>query len=157
MAQQLRCANCGESFTPTDDGWRFIQEMAGKNSPLVMVKCTKCFEPMMCEPAAALRGETVTPDDGGGGEEEPLRCPVPQCIGWVSEVEEDRGKTFWGCGECGTVWRKKAKLDKAISKIVKRFPYREKSYVLTDDGWEPAPEDDEHPDYEELVEEEPEK
>ncbi len=83
-----------------------------------------------------------------------LRCPEEGCIGWVSFVEPGSGEAFWGCGECGSVWSSQAELHKAIEEIVERYEYRRASYVRTEDGWSAASLDDEHPDYEELVEEE---
>jgi Zn-finger nucleic acid-binding protein len=71
--------------------------------------------------------------------------------------QDQEETTFWGCHKCGKVWRRKSALDKAISKSVKRFPYRKKSYVRSGEGWKPGLEDDEHPDYEELVDGEPSK
>ena len=113
-----------------------------------MIKCTECWESIDCNPIAVIRGESGPEPE----ERELLRCPIKQCIGWVCEVEEAPGKTFWGCGECGNVWRKRAALDKAITKIIKKPPYREGCYVRTDNGWQARDDDEVNADYEELVE-----
>ena len=50
------------------------------------------------------------------------------------------------------MWRKRAALDKAITKIIKKPPYREGCYVRTDNGWQARDDDEVNADYEELVE-----
>jgi Leucine-rich repeat (LRR) protein len=87
-------------------------------------------------------------------EELTLRCPEKGCIGWVSFVKPGSGESFWGCGECGTPWRTRDELNAAIDAILAKRRYRRASYVPTPAGWSAASLDDEHPDYEELVEKE---
>ena len=148
--QDIRCSECGEHFVPTDEDWQLIQELGQSGADLAMIHGTKCFESVDCNPLAVIGGAA----DAEPEERELLRCPTRQCIGWVTNVEESPGTTFWGCGECGNAWRKRHALDKAITKIVKRFPHRKGCYVRTGCGWQAADEDHEHPDYEEMVEDE---
>jgi len=84
-----------------------------------------------------------------------LRCPEDGCIGWVSFVKPRSGDSFFGCGECGTVWRTRDELNAAIDAILAKCEYRRASYVRTQEGWSGASLEDEDPKYEELVEEEP--
>lgn len=80
-----------------------------------------------------------------------IRCPVKTCSGWVCEVEDSPNQTFFGCGECGTVWWKKSELDQAISQVIEKFPYRAQSYLNTDQGWTAQPFELEDPDYDQKV------
>ena len=67
------------------------------------------------------------------------RCPAAGCVGWVDSVDSDEeGGSFWGCGECGSIWYKKAKLLKEIGTIIKRFSYRKKCYRKSKREWLPA-------------------
>jgi hypothetical protein len=68
--------------------------------------------------------------------------------------EEDEGP-FWGCGECGSIWYKKANLFKEIENIVKKFAYRKKCYRKSKREWLPAAPDKIPDDYEERVVDEP--
>src|SRR5262249_48259982 len=105
-----------------------------------------------CNPAALVGGDAEAP---ATPKREPMvRCPCRTCRGWVVKVEEYPNVFFWGCGECGNVWRDRSKLDEDISKIVKKYKYRRKSYVKLDDGWGPEPQDQEVRNYEERVESE---
>ena len=61
---------------------------------------------------------------------------------------------FWGCGECGGIWRKKKNLYAEILAIVKKYPYRQVCYKKSGKGWLPAGLDNEPDDYEDLVEQE---
>lgn len=85
--------------------------------------------------------------------ESPFRCPESTCIGWVSQVEDD-DETFWGCGECGTVWSDSDELSEAIDGAIEKHPYRKKCYRKTRSKWNPVPLDKQPDDYEELVEQE---
>jgi hypothetical protein len=82
-----------------------------------------------------------------------FRCPVSGCVGWVDLVEDEDGD-FWGCGECGSIWRKKKNLMAEITQIIKKRSYRQACYAKAGRGWKPADQDDEPEDYETLVEQE---
>lgn len=84
------------------------------------------------------------------------RCPISGCAGWVDYIESGYPETpFWGCGECGSRWRKKESLFAEISEIVKKYKYRKKSYILQKDGtYLPSDLSAETPDYDEKVEKE---
>lgn len=80
-----------------------------------------------------------------------FRCPETACIGWVSWVE-DEDDSFWGCGECGSVWTESDELNEAIDESIEKHAYRKKCYRKTKGGWKPLPLEKEPEDYEELVE-----
>jgi len=80
-----------------------------------------------------------------------IRCPVKACSGWVCEVSDPPNPNFFGCGECGTVWWKKAELDQGIFQAIEKYPYRAKSYLKTDSGWVAQPLEQEAKDYERKV------
>ena len=83
------------------------------------------------------------------------RCPVSRCSGWVVLVAEPEERSFWGCGECGSVWYNRSKLFEEIRKIINRFPYRQRCYVFDGDTILPNKLADESKNYEELVRREP--
>lgn len=81
-------------------------------------------------------------------------CPVETCDGMVvapkgGSVNSD---PFYRCGECGTPWLFKADLDRDISSIIAKYPYRASCYVESKDGWEPVVYDEIPTDYSEKVE-----
>ncbi|GAB4142385.1 MAG: hypothetical protein Tsb009_12660 [Planctomycetaceae bacterium] len=85
--------------------------------------------------------------------DEPLRCPTPVCIGWVTYIEDDDGN-FWGCGECGEVWFSRKDLNAAIKEITDTYNYRKACYTKSGRNWVAADPANEPDDYEELVEDE---
>ena len=68
-------------------------------------------------------------------------------------VEDDDGE-FWGCGECGSTWRKKKNFMAEITAIVEKYPYRQACYQKSGKNWLPADPGAEPDDYEDRVEEE---
>ena len=58
-----------------------------------------------------------------------IRCPAHACTGWVCEIDEPGEPAFWGCGECGTVWRPQGALDAAIAEAIGQHSYRASCYV----------------------------
>lgn len=84
------------------------------------------------------------------------RCPVSACAGWVSLVADDEEEgPFWGCGECGSIWRERVNLLAEIDAMVARFPYRAGCYRRADGGWLPADPASIPAEYERRVQEEP--
>lgn len=68
-----------------------------------------------------------------------LRCPVPGCAGFVGLVpKKGKAPAFWGCGECGSIWRDVKNLYREITAIVRRFPYRKQSYKKSGAAWVPG-------------------
>lgn len=126
----VTCTKCNNSFEPTPEQNSLIEQIASKGGGLVMLNCEVC---MKLFPYNAPT-ENIQEDDVG---ETPFLCPVPHCGGWVSYID-DETPPFYGCGECGSVWKDKKSLDKDISRISKRYAYRTAAYKWVDRTWFPA-------------------
>ena len=102
--------------------------------------------------------EVVTDDPYGVSADDDksptYRCPVSRCTGWVDLIEDEDEGDFWGCGECGSIWRKRKNFFAEISAIVKKQKYRQACYRKSGHNWEPEDGDREPDDYEDLVERE---
>jgi hypothetical protein len=141
---------CERHFQPDAKQTALIAKSRAKGMAFVVLDCPHCrcgAFVMLKEPAS----ESV---------EANYRCPVAGCSGWVCFVEGDKKakkkeKPFWGCGECGSFWIKLENLRKEIEAIVKKYPYRKKSYRKLKGEWHPADPGKEREDYDELVEAEP--
>jgi hypothetical protein len=124
----VTCTVCERRFEPPPSAKRVIAaRLKAGIDDLLAVDCPFC-----------KRMELV---EIGPREEEPLRCPVPSCAGFVSRVTEGRGAkkaSFWGCGECGSIWREVSKLHREIESITKRFPYRKQCYKKVGKEWHPG-------------------
>ncbi len=83
-----------------------------------------------------------------------IRCPLPHCTGWVSQLPPEDGALFM-CDDCGQVWENKAELDAAIAAVIERFPYRAGVYRQGANGYEAVPAAEEPADYEAQVLQEP--
>ena len=68
-----------------------------------------------------------------------VRCPEVACAGWVCDVGDPDGVIFFGCGECGNVWRSEQALAKAIEAAIARSPFRSKAYTLIGNAWRDNP------------------
>jgi hypothetical protein len=82
---------------------------------------------------------------------EQLRCPEKACAGWVCKVEELKDVFFFGCGECGNVWRSEQDIASAIENAVDRYPYRARAYAMSGDSWKDKPSGSMASDYEQNV------
>ena len=151
MSLEIRCSNCGKTFTPAPSDEELVMRLRGLGAKLAMVECGMCGHATDCNPCQVLPGDEQRESPQRGPE---LRCPVMGCTGCVSEVDADTADSFWGCGECGNVWRSRAALSKAVTEIVKKFPYRKVCYVRHGHRWDPAPPEEEPADYEDTVERE---
>jgi hypothetical protein len=72
----------------------------------------------------------------------------------VSFVNDD--PSFWGCGECGSLWYERSNLFSEIEKMIQTFPYRKKCYRKVGDVWLPAEIGEGPKGYSRMVENEPE-
>ncbi|KRD08140.1 hypothetical protein ASE21_15710 [Flavobacterium sp. Root901] len=82
------------------------------------------------------------------------RCPVSHCIGWVDLIDDDNS-SFFGCGECGSIWYEEKNFQKEITQIISLYEYRTKCYEEIGEKWLPALFENEDKNYEILVESEP--
>ena len=140
----LVCPKCKNAFAVPAGLAAAVEKTLSKGGAPVWLECPHCF-----------RDFAVV--QGGGEEEEdpPFRCPVIGCDGWVSYVVMKGRAPFFGCGECGSFWRKEASLFRDITTAVERYPYRLKSYRKQGKGWLPGDPDKESKNYEKKVEKEP--
>ena len=144
----IQCSNCGKTFLPNNEGWSVVEKLAARGAQLAMIECTECGHAMRCNPTEILQGPRATQPKKSAPD---LRCPVLGCTGRVSEVD-DGESTFWGCGACGTIWATRGALSGAITRIVKKFPYRGACYIREGTRWDPAALESEPGDYETRVE-----
>ena len=147
MSKKLLCENCNKSFAPSKDQVALIEKMVAKDAALVALECANCGVSMFLELKPVEQGPLY-------------RCPCSGCTGWVCFVEghkkaKMKEPSFWGCGECGSFWIKLENLRKEIEAIVKKYPYRKKSYRKLKGAWQPADPAKEPDDYDERVEAEP--
>lgn len=139
----VTCNICKHAYSPSDEQRAFVDASRGKGMRFVMLKCPNCGS----HSSVSIVEEPPEP-------EVTYRCPVAGCAGWVSEVDEE-GKKFWGCGECGSIWKSLASLEMEIAAIVSKFAYRKKSYRKKGGHWAPGDLSKEVSDYEERVASEP--
>ena len=153
MSGSVVCAKCGKSFCPLNTAEAdLIRRAAKAKFKELNVDCPHCKGYTAINPVAVVAGQ-----DGTAELKPTYRCPVSCCAGWVDHVDSDEDEgPFWGCGECGSIWYKKAKLLEEIDAIIKRFSYRKKCYRKHKGEWLPADPEKTPDDYEERVELEPE-
>jgi hypothetical protein len=146
------CQKCGGTFQPLEAPHADLVHRAAKARYKELgIECPLCADYTKIDPVAVAAGK-----DGTVVSEPMYRCPVSGCTGWVNYVRAGRHKRpFWGCGECGSIWHRKAKLLSEIDKIIKKFPYRRKCYRKSKGAWHPADPDRIPDDYDERVEAEP--
>ena len=146
------CEECGERFYPLRTKQAdMIRRCANSQWEKLAIECPRCHEYTKIDATAVVAGK-----DGTVVSTPTYRCPVSACAGFVDYVKNDGEKSYWGCGECGSMWYKKVKLLKEIENIIKKFSYRKKCYRKSKEQWLPADPDKIPDDYEERVENEPE-
>ena len=153
MSVSVVCEECGKEFRPLETKHaEMVRRCAADGDKKLAIECPHCKDYSTLNPVAVVAGK------GGAAVFTPTyRCPVSRCSGWVDYVDnEDDERPFWGCGECGSIWRKKAKLLKEIESIVKTFSYRRKCYRKSKGEWLPADPDKIPDEYDERGEDEPE-
>lgn len=145
--KKSECQSCHRPFVLSEGQASVVDAALKKGQIFIVIECPLCG-----------MATTYVPHEGASlvveKEDPPYRCPVSHCAGWVSFVEED-ASGFWGCGECGSIWRKEKNLQSEITNIISRYKYRCGCYMKKSDRWIPAPFSDEDSDYENLVESEP--
>jgi hypothetical protein len=139
-AEKITCKICKHNYVPKKQQAKFMAESREKGMKFVMLSCLRCGSGCSVQ---------LVPD--APEHEPPYRCPVAGCYGWVSHVQETPRKSFWGCGECGSIWKTLAALEKEITAIVAKYAYRKKSYRKKAGNWLPADPTKEPSDYDERV------
>jgi len=140
---ELTCNICKRAYAPIAEQNAFMHASRGKGMKFVMLKCPHCGS----HSSVSIAEETPEPKPT-------YRCPVAGCAGWVSQVEDER-MGFWGCGECGAIWKSLAGLAREITAIVAKFTYRKQSYRKRGRHWMPGDLAKEVGGYEERVAAEP--
>ncbi|MEH0872581.1 hypothetical protein [Serratia liquefaciens] len=134
----VTCASCGEIFLPSQKLQKMMLKFISHGRGLVMMECPSCHSEIAWKPLGTKR-------------DVPFRCPISQCGGWVSQVDSFEDGEFWGCGECGSIWRKKETLMKEISLIQKKYEYRKHCYQKVGAEWVPTALESEFTGYQDLV------
>jgi hypothetical protein len=122
----VSCTRCEQVFEPVGAAVKKVARTVKAGDRALSLVCPSCKSISM-----VLVGDTQA--------EPSLRCPVPACPGFVSFIEKSKKSgAFWGCGECGSIWRDEKNLQREITAIVKRFAYRTQSYKQAGGVWVPG-------------------
>lgn len=144
LIERSVCQICSRSFDLTETQQAFVSRLKDRGQHFIMLECPHCG-------TSTHYAEGV--DDRCQEQEQNLRCPAAHCSGWAVSVDD--ASPFTGCGECGSVWHSIDALQRDISSIVSRFPYRAACYKNTSGQWLPTELGSQPGDYEERVEQEP--
>ncbi len=145
LIESARCQVCDETFELDAQQQKFVAHLVTKGQRFIMIECPSCGSSTQYVKAAEFTEASNQPAN--------YRCPITQCVGWVDLVE-DQPRSFWGCGECGSIWYDEKNLQKEITDIVALHPYRAHSYKQLDGKWAPGDLSAEPANYEALVEKE---
>lgn len=96
---KVKCPKCKNEFTPDKNQTKILTYAIEKKQPLLFLDCIICKQLIPINPNDLL-GEFI----GTKETEAPIECPVCQ-QGKVVFVNSGEG--FWGCGECGSIWKNK--------------------------------------------------
>ncbi len=136
---KIFCDKCKEWYEPDSEISASLQKAREAGARLLMIKCPLCGKTAPVSPQTLALPEVV--------ENEKFRCPIKMCAGYAVYVSEDGG--FWGCGECGNVWRNSRDLFNEIRGIIKKYPHRKSVYREVGDKYSPIY--SEPDDYEDMV------
>src|SRR5512145_749001 len=143
MKQQ--CNACKRQFTLTKSQQKLVESQRGARQ-LAALTCPLCGKTFFLSFAAEKKASTHPQ----------FRCPVSHCAGWVDYITEQKGRPFWGCGECGSQWFDVENLYREIAAIQVSYPYRRKCYKPgKSNEWVSVALEKQPKDYEERVEQEP--
>ena len=155
IREHVVCGKCQGEFQASSDQQLLIEKARSKGQKLVALQCPLCsritsFDPSL-EASPPIPEGAVTQDN-----EIPYRCPVSGCVGWVSFVPSSgEERSFWGCGECGSIWYEEKNLQMEIGRIIAEYSYRKSAYRKEEGNWKPVVHDEQPSDYEDLVNKEP--
>lgn len=150
MQYVVVCENqgCRKRYTPSGDQLAWIERAAREGYRFIMLRCEQCGHQMGFNPQHSEGYLKPEPTH--------LCCPIETCDGLVVELpdhlDERRSReVVYGCGECGNEWTSKADLDRDISTIVGKYPYRAACYAKGESGWLAVEYDQLPENYHELV------
>ena len=111
----IRCPKCRKIFEANAQQESFVNQSSGKNMHLIFVECPCCYVDAPVNPMDLL----LTKPSEDKQDEISIECPI--CVdGIVCYIEDEIDGSFYGCGECGNIWRKKEDLFKDIEKTKKK-------------------------------------
>lgn len=136
------CQACKKTFTLSHCQQGIVTELKGKGLSFIMIECPNCGTSTPYMPDTIHEPTQHKQNDV-------YRCPVSHCSGWVAWIESS---SFFGCGQCGSIWHDEKNLNDAIGQSVSNYPYRASCYKKINEQWTPAPIELQPDNYEELVE-----
>lgn len=86
-----------------------LEQAMSAGQRMLMIKCGACSKNIPVNP------RTLTPQTTDGDRK--YACPTSGCDGLIVHVDGE-GESFWGCGECGSVWADERTLSASGAKIV---------------------------------------
>lgn len=107
---KIKCLKCQKIFDATTQQEQFINQSKSKNMSLIFIECSDCHRNVPVNPSDLLSQESPKIE-----KDSLIKCPI--CDGMVSFIENDTDGNFYGCGECGSIWRKQENLMKDISEV----------------------------------------
>jgi len=116
---KIKCLKCQKVFDATAQQEQFINQSKSKNMNLIFIECSECYRNTPVNPRDLLSQESPKVE-----KDSPVKCPI--CDGMVSFIENDTEGNFYGCGECGSIWRQQENLMKDISetRVGKAIDYK---------------------------------
>lgn len=108
---KIKCLKCQKIFDATVQQEQFINQSKSKNMSLIFIECSECHRNVPVNPSDLLLLQETPKIE----KDSPIKCPI--CDGMVSFIENDTDGNFYGCGECGSIWRKQENLMKDISEV----------------------------------------
>ena len=110
----IRCPNCQKTFNANYEQKSLVESAIKKNMRLVFIKCPECYQNVPINPSDLLSKVPQKDADKKDNNQKVIECPI--CHDGVVCYIDDKDEQFWGCGECGTIWKTKDDLEKDINK-----------------------------------------
>jgi uncharacterized Zn finger protein len=93
---EIKCPNCLKIFNPNEKDEKFILEAIKKNQKLAFIECQECYKDVPVNPLNLLEIENKP-------EDKIMDCPI--CKDGIIVHIKNETEDFYGCGECGNVWK----------------------------------------------------
>ena len=111
---EIKCPNCFEIFVPNKKEEQKISNAIKKDQKFFITECIKCYQDIEINPCDLLNINTPN-------EEKIIYCPICNDeIGVVCYVK-DETEEFYGCGECGNIWKSKSEIENLIKNGLKKY------------------------------------
>lgn len=149
IVKKSKCQSCHQTFELSNKQINLVTDLLNRGQKFIMLECSLCgLATNYQQENDDIQNSAIEVDSYT------YRCPVSHCTGWV-ELIEDSTSSFFGCGECGSIWHEEQSFQKEITQIVSLYNYRAKCYKMIENKWTPSPLENEDKNYETLVESEP--